>query len=83
MTSNAPSKEDLTRWLENRQEEVDGAFLYRAMAEGESQPAVADIYRRLGAIEEKHATFWEERLRGASHPLGPRRILQLQNQPNS
>jgi VIT1/CCC1 family predicted Fe2+/Mn2+ transporter len=73
MTSSAPSKDDVKRWLENRQDEVDGAWLYRAMAEGESQPAVADIYRRLGAIEEKHATFWEERLRGASYPLGLRR----------
>jgi VIT1/CCC1 family predicted Fe2+/Mn2+ transporter len=69
----APSKNDVERWLENRQDEVDGAFLYRAMAESERQPAVADVYRRLGAIEEKHAGFWEERLRGAAYPLGPRR----------
>jgi VIT1/CCC1 family predicted Fe2+/Mn2+ transporter len=69
----APNKDDLERWLENRQDEVDGAFLYRAMADGERRPGVADVYRRLGAIEEKHAAFWEERLRGASHPVGPRR----------
>jgi VIT1/CCC1 family predicted Fe2+/Mn2+ transporter len=64
---------NIDRWLENRQEEVDSASQYRAMAEGERRQEVADVYRRLAAIEEKHAAFWEERLRGASYPVGPRR----------
>ena len=66
-------KTDVERWLENWQDEVDGAFLYAAMAEGERRSAVADIYRRLGAIEGKHATFWEEKLRAARHTPRPRR----------
>jgi VIT1/CCC1 family predicted Fe2+/Mn2+ transporter len=68
-----PNASDVERWLENLQGEVDGEFLYGAMAAGESRAAVADIYRRLGAIEAKHATFWENKLREARHPLGPRR----------
>jgi len=66
-------KRDVERWLENWQDEVDGAFLYAAMADGERRSAIADIYRRLGAIEGKHAAFWEDRLRAARHSLGPRR----------
>ena len=42
--------------------------MYRAMAERERETAVAEVYRRLGAIEEKHAAFWEERLRRVNHP---------------
>ena len=64
---------DVERWRENLQDEVDGAFLYGAMATGERRAAVADIYRRLGAIEAKHATFWESKLRAAQQPLKPRR----------
>jgi VIT1/CCC1 family predicted Fe2+/Mn2+ transporter len=67
------SDADVRRWHENRQEEIDSASQYRAMADGERRPEVADVYRRLAAMEEKHASFWEERLRGANAPLGPRR----------
>jgi VIT1/CCC1 family predicted Fe2+/Mn2+ transporter len=66
-------KTDLERWRENRQEEIDSASQYHAMAEGEARPEVADVYRRLAAVEEKHATFWEQRLRGAGQKLGPRK----------
>jgi VIT1/CCC1 family predicted Fe2+/Mn2+ transporter len=66
-------KSDIQRWLESRQDEVDSAFPYLAMAAGERRTAVADVYRRLAAVEEKHAAFWEKRLRDAGHSLGPRR----------
>jgi vacuolar iron transporter family protein len=68
-----PNGSDIERWLENLQDEVDGAFLYGAMAAGERRGAVAEIYRRLGAIEAKHAAFWEAKLREASYSLRPRR----------
>jgi VIT1/CCC1 family predicted Fe2+/Mn2+ transporter len=64
---------DVQRWRENRQEEIDSAAQYRAMAEGERRPEVADVYRRLAAMEDKHAAFWEERLRGANARVDPRR----------
>src|SRR5262249_38727862 len=57
---------------ENRQEEIDSAAQYHAMAESEERGPVADVYRKLAAVEEKHAAFWEERLRGAGHEPGPR-----------
>jgi VIT1/CCC1 family predicted Fe2+/Mn2+ transporter len=59
------SKQDIERWRENRQEEVDSASQYHAMVEAEPRDEIADVYRRLAAIEEKHAAFWEERLRKA------------------
>jgi VIT1/CCC1 family predicted Fe2+/Mn2+ transporter len=64
---------DVARWLANRQDEIDSAFQYLAMADGEPRPNVADIYRRLAAVEEKHATFWEHRLRDVGHAIAPRR----------
>jgi len=70
---NPTSDGDVQRWRENRQEEIDSASQYRAMAEGERRPEIADVYRRLAAMEEKHAAFWEDRLRGANAPVGPRR----------
>ncbi len=43
------------------------------MADAESRPAVAEVYRKLAAVEEKHATFWEERLRKLGREPGPRK----------
>ncbi len=66
-------RSDVERWLENRQEEIDSAFQYHAMADAEPATNVADVYRRLAAVEEKHAAFWEKRLAEGGHQLGPRR----------
>ncbi len=67
------SNSEVARWLENRQDEIDSAFQYRAMAEGERSENVARVYRRLAAVEDKHAAFWEHHLREAGEVLGPRR----------
>ncbi len=56
-------KDDLRRYTGNLQGEVDGAALYRALAESEQNPQLADLYRRLGGIEEAHAEFWRGQLR--------------------
>src|SRR5690349_16112087 len=69
----ASAASDVARWLENRQEEIDSQFQYLAMADGEPRANVADVYRRLAAIEDKHAAFWERHLREAGRELGPRR----------
>jgi vacuolar iron transporter family protein len=71
--SRVTGRSDSERWLENRQEEIDSASQYAAMAAGEARPHVRDVYRRLGAMEEKHAAFWEQRLREAGTSFGPRR----------
>ena len=72
-TRHGEQKADVTRWLENRQDEIDSAFQYLAMADGERRANVAGVYRRLAAVEEKHAAFWERRLGDAGQAIGPRR----------
>lgn len=56
------TNEDIGRFRANLQGEVDGAALYRAMADLEPQPERAEVYRRLAAVEESHASFWQKRL---------------------
>ena len=43
------------------------------MAEHEPNEGTADVYRRLAAVEEKHAAFWEARLREVGVEPGPHR----------
>ncbi len=54
--------DDMKRFLENRQKEIDGAALYRALADAEKQAQMSAVYRKFAAAEEKHATAWERRL---------------------
>ncbi|HSR97826.1 MAG TPA: VIT1/CCC1 transporter family protein [Kofleriaceae bacterium] len=65
--------DDLARYRSNRQDEVDSAEQYRAMAAAEPDAAVAKIYRDLADVEEKHAGFWETKLREKGVDPGPRR----------
>src|SRR5450432_4262448 len=50
------------RFKDNLQGEVDGAAVYTALAESERDPNLANIYRRLAAVESAHAEFWRSRL---------------------
>lgn len=50
------------RYRANLQGEVDSSALYRAMAEAEPDPRLAQVYRRLAAIEDSHAEFWRRHL---------------------
>ena len=59
----------VTRYLRNLQDEVDSAALYEAMAEHEPSSELAELYRRLGEVETRHARFWEGRLREAGAPV--------------
>ncbi len=68
-----PEVTDIERFRANRQDEVDSAAQYHAMAASEPDPDVAKIYRELAAVEEKHAAFWEEQLRKAGVDPGPRK----------
>lgn len=62
---------DAERYRANLQGELDGAALYRAMAEAEANPNVAEVYRKLAAVEDSHAEMWRRRLHaiGAKAPL--------------
>jgi len=59
------TERDVARYRRNRQDEVDSATVYRAMADAESDAQLAEVYRRLAGTEEEHAEFWTERLREA------------------
>jgi len=50
------------RYTANLQGEVDGAALYRTLSYTEKNPAIAQVYARLGAVEEAHAEFWKRKL---------------------
>jgi len=56
---------DADRWLANLQGEVDGAYVYRAMARSERDRSLATVYQRLAEAEERHGAIWREKLREA------------------
>ncbi len=62
--------EDIKRYQRNRQDEIDSATVYTAMADAESQPQVAEVYRRLADTERIHADFWAEKIREAGSDPG-------------
>ena len=53
-----PSPEDVQRYRENWQDEVDSAAEYRAMAASEADPRLAQVYTNLARMEEAHIAFW-------------------------
>jgi VIT1/CCC1 family predicted Fe2+/Mn2+ transporter len=60
---------DLARWQHNLRGEIDGAFIYRAMAHKAGDAGLAELYRRMAASEEEHAELWRDRLSAAGvHP---------------
>src|ERR1043165_536430 len=67
------NSDDVNRYLQNRQKEIDGVALYSVLAETEKQPQMAEVYRKLAASEEKHATGWEKKLQELKAPLPLRR----------
>lgn len=64
----------LRRFRANLQGEIDGAAVYSALAESEPDPRIADVYRRLAAVEEAHGEFWRKRIAeagGGAHGVRP------------
>lgn len=66
-------QQNVDRYRANVQDEVDSVALYEAIANMEQQPQLAEVYRRLAAVEAKHATFWEQQLRDAGVAVPERR----------
>jgi len=70
---------DAERYRENLQDELDGAAMYRVLAELEPHPQLAEVYRRLAATEERHAAFWRGKLgdddRAPTAPSSRARVL--------
>ena len=51
--------------LASLNDELNGAYLYDALAQAEKNPRLAEVYRRMAAVERKHAAIWVERLEAA------------------
>ncbi len=60
-------------WLENLQDEREGARLYEGLATIEKDAARAREFASLGAGERRHAAVWERKLKAAGVPLPPDR----------
>ncbi|MBO0735874.1 MAG: VIT1/CCC1 transporter family protein [Alphaproteobacteria bacterium] len=50
------------RYAANLQGEVDSAALYRTLSKTEKDPQLAQVYARLGAVEDAHAEFWRRKI---------------------
>ena len=57
-----PESSQEARYRANLQGEVDGAHLYRTLAEVEPNPQIAEIYGRLAAVEDDHAQVWKKQI---------------------
>ena len=55
-------KNDLKRYHDNLQGEIDGAYLYEALAKSEPDPKLAEVYKRLASVERRHAKVWADKL---------------------
>ena len=54
-----------TTALASLNDELNGAYLYDALAQAEKDTRLAEVYRRMAAVERKHAAIWVERLAAA------------------
>lgn len=56
---------DIVRYQANLQKEIDGASLYRVLAELEKQPKLVEVYNRLADSEDRHAQVWRKKISSA------------------
>ena len=66
-TDSRERKDTIRQYLRNIQREVDSSALYRALSVEERKPEIAEVYKRLAAIEQAHKEFWKERLSELGH----------------
>ncbi len=69
-----PTTEDRNRFLANRQKEIDGAALYRALSRAEADSQMAALYGKFAEAEDKHAAAWEQKLADAGAAVPARRL---------
>jgi VIT1/CCC1 family predicted Fe2+/Mn2+ transporter len=63
------STRDIERYRVNLRGEQEGAALYELLAQTERDARLAEIYRRMAAVELRHAAVWEQYLRDAGAPM--------------
>ena len=57
-----PARGDIERYRGYLQDEVDGVYMYRTLAELEEDEGLKDVYHRLAEVEERHLAVWREQL---------------------
>ncbi len=68
----ANDRSSAARYRANLQSEIDSSTVYRAMAAAEKSQQLASVYLRLAEVEERHASFWEDRMRSLGFDPGRR-----------
>ena len=63
------SKRERARLVENLVDEMNGAALYDSLAVAEKDGRLAEVYRRLAAVERRHADRWRKKLEDAGESL--------------
>ncbi|HEY6420431.1 MAG TPA: VIT1/CCC1 transporter family protein [Candidatus Binataceae bacterium] len=66
-TDSRDLKDTIRQYLDNLQREADSVALYRALSVEERKPGIAEVYKRLAAIEQAHKDFWNQRLSELGH----------------
>ncbi len=64
-TSDKTQSSDVARYRTNYLSEQEGVYLYSKLAEAESDTHLAELYKRLASIEQRHADLWKDRLSSA------------------
>jgi VIT1/CCC1 family predicted Fe2+/Mn2+ transporter len=54
--------DDIKRYADNLRDELNGAALYRALADAEPDPDRKDLFLQLAQAEAKHANLWRDKL---------------------
>lgn len=65
----ALSARERNRLRENLVDELNGAALYHALASAEKDERLAEVYRRLATVEQRHADRWRRKLEDAGETL--------------
>jgi VIT1/CCC1 family predicted Fe2+/Mn2+ transporter len=67
--SEKPKSSDVARYRANYLAECEGVYLYGGLAEIERDAHLAELYRRLASIEQRHADLWKDYLTQAGEPV--------------
>jgi vacuolar iron transporter family protein len=65
LTTHKLSRKERERLLANLSNEQNGVALYKALAEAEKNPQLAEVYRRLAATEQRHVETFKSKLKDA------------------
>ena len=71
--SNPVTAPDLHAFEHHWQDEADAAFLYRILAESETDQHKKSLYLRLAEVEDKHVQIWQKLLEQNGRAVGPHR----------